>query len=121
MRIEEGLIESLNESWYRSWALPGSDGSWGYGNRHYEIDTLHEMSKRPVQDILRDACRKEDPSYSATSAMWIDTTYSSQVPITEPYSLHPYLMESRSHQRQRMKQVAQTLVEAVSHGGPVTK
>jgi hypothetical protein len=93
-----------------------------------------------VQDIPRDACRsraipsaaaglekdEEDPSSSSSSTMCIDATYSSQVPITEPYCFHPNFMESRSHQRQRMKQVAETVIEpgntivAVSHGGPVT-
>lgn len=27
--IEPGLVESLNDKWYRSWCLPDSDGTWG--------------------------------------------------------------------------------------------
>ena len=27
--IEQGLVESLNDKWFRSWCLPDSDGSWG--------------------------------------------------------------------------------------------
>lgn len=29
VHIETGLVESLNEKWYRSWCLKDSDGTWG--------------------------------------------------------------------------------------------
>jgi len=29
VKIEHGLVESMNDKWYRSWCLPNSDGSWG--------------------------------------------------------------------------------------------
>lgn len=32
VRIENGLVESVNEDWYRSWCCPGSDGTWGGPN-----------------------------------------------------------------------------------------
>lgn len=30
IKVEHGLSESLCEKWYRSWCLPGSDGTWGW-------------------------------------------------------------------------------------------
>ena len=27
--IERGLFETMGEDWYRSWAVPGADGTWG--------------------------------------------------------------------------------------------
>ena len=27
--IELGLVESISEDWYRSWASPGADSTWG--------------------------------------------------------------------------------------------
>ena len=29
VKVEPGLVESLNEDWYRSWCFPNSDGTWG--------------------------------------------------------------------------------------------
>jgi hypothetical protein len=55
VRIEWGLAESINESWYRSWALPGSDGTWGFrlpGQEIIDPVTLHPASKQPVGSLL---------------------------------------------------------------------
>jgi len=29
LNIETGLVESINEDWYRSWGAPGADSTWG--------------------------------------------------------------------------------------------
>jgi len=29
VRVEPGLVESMNEDWYRAWCLSDSDGTWG--------------------------------------------------------------------------------------------
>lgn len=116
--VEPGLAESLNESWYRSWALPGADGTWGYkvdGKPEYDPATLHPAASKPVQDLLSipedDPMRKDTPPHTN---------------ITIPYTFEPRNLESRADQRHRMKETLDTLAETgstivlVSHGGPVT-
>lgn len=59
VRIEQGLIESINEDWYRSWSLPGSNSTWGYRMvpKHEKeppisLEDVHPMAKAPVQNII---------------------------------------------------------------------
>ena len=43
--IEEGLVESINSDWYRSWGVPGADSTWGGprgGKREFEKEELDE-------------------------------------------------------------------------------
>ena len=119
VRVEPGLVESINESWYRSWALPGSDGTWGYyvnDTPAYDVETIHPMAKQPVQDLLVEW--KSDTE--------IDQTYVSKTSIAEPYTFYPACLESSTAQRQRMKEVVTQVhqpgktIMLVSHGGPVT-
>ena len=119
VRVEPGLVESINESWYRSWALPGSDGTWGYyvnDEPGYDIETIHPMAKQPVQALLEEW----------KSDVEIEQSYTSKTSIAAPYTFYPACLESSAAQRQRMKDVV-TQVQApgktimlVSHGGPVT-
>jgi broad specificity phosphatase PhoE len=122
-RLEPGLSESINESWYRSWSLPGADGTWGFGSRNrIEIDpeSLHSLAKRPVQPLLRLDSRHD---FEDTN---IDPDYLSRTAITAPYCFYPMLLESKQDQRDRMRQTVKTLQEpgrttiCVSHGGPIT-
>eukprot|EP00041_Stephanoeca_diplocostata_P012011 m.199071 g.199071 ORF g.199071 m.199071 type:complete len:215 (+) comp18774_c0_seq3:145-789(+) len=39
VKVEHGLIESLNESWYRSWCLPASDSTWGFGGIGFQASS----------------------------------------------------------------------------------
>jgi broad specificity phosphatase PhoE len=116
VRVEPGLVESINESWYRSWALPGSDGTWGYGEEAYDVKTIHSMAKQPVQELLEEW--KSDAE--------IDQSYIPKTSITAPYTFYPPRLESSAAQRQRMKEVVTQVqqqgrtVMLVSHGGPVT-
>jgi broad specificity phosphatase PhoE len=119
VRVEEALVESINEHWYRSWALPGADGTWGYcidDKDSYDVETIHPLAKQPVQTLL-DEWISDDQ---------IDKSYTSKTSIMEPYCFHPPHLESSAEQRKRMKGVVSsvhkpgTTVMLVSHGGPVT-
>jgi broad specificity phosphatase PhoE len=119
VRVEPGLAESINEQWYRSWSLPGSNGTWGFrlnGFKTYDPDTLHPLAKRPVQPLLENW--KNDET--------VDTSYQPKTAITEPYCFHPTHLETRQDQRRRMVQTLEAVSETgktvmvVSHGGPVT-
>lgn len=67
VRIEPGLMESMNEKWYRSWCLPDSNGTWGgpdgqnYTNGNFppsakSITIVHESAKIPCYEILSSGC-----------------------------------------------------------------
>jgi hypothetical protein len=52
-------MESMNRHWCKSWALLGSDGTWGYRMpqhqyRSLKAHNLHLASWMPVQSILFD-------------------------------------------------------------------
>lgn len=140
IRVEHGLVECLNEKWYRSWSLQGSDGTWGYcpskqGNDgesevspwYVDEETLHSKSKVPVQELLRLARDVENRLKVDGEEGGIDEAYTTPChPITEPYCWGNF--ESRQVQKQRMQTVASKLADRhpgesvllVSHGGPVT-
>lgn len=132
IRVEEGLTESLNESWYRSWCLPGSNGTWGYRPEPLEGATdnctvdetvIHPRATAPVQSLLsewnKSAGTQED--YSS-----IDAEYKSIHRLDRPYKWGTF--ESRRGQKERMYSVVQALAKQhpgesillLSHGGPVT-
>lgn len=62
--VEEGLVESMNDKWYRSWGLPDSDGTWGgKGGSNYkngvfppkvQDDAIDARAKGPVHLLIRD-------------------------------------------------------------------
>jgi broad specificity phosphatase PhoE len=119
VRVEPGLMESINEYWYRSWALPGSDGSWGYGiddDMAYDVETVHALAKQPVQTLLEEW--KSDQR--------LDHSHITKTSIVEPYCFYPPHLETSSQQADRLKQVVSSTsqpgktVLLVSHGGPVT-
>jgi broad specificity phosphatase PhoE len=119
VRVEPGLVESLNEQWYRSWALPGSDGTWGFRidtDNGFDSELIHPLSKQPVQALLEEW--KSDAR--------LDHTYIPKTSVSEPYCFYPSLFETNLQQRNRMKEVVASLsqpgktVMLVSHGGPAT-
>jgi broad specificity phosphatase PhoE len=126
VRIEWGLAESINESWYRSWALPGSDGTWGFrlpGQEIIDPVTLHPASKQPVGSLL-DWKATLSPSTGGNRSL--DLNYASITSLKSQYCYHPKVLESRQDQRHRMMETVSklsrpgTTVLLVSHGGPVT-
>lgn len=117
--VEIGLMESIDEDWYRSWSLPGSDGTWGYRiNRQsdYEPQSIHPMALQPIQSLLHDWKMDEK----------IDQSYESKSTLSKLYCFYPAVLETRDEQRSRMVHVANSVNRAgrtillVSHGGPVT-
>ena len=141
VRVELGLAESINENWYRSWSLPGANGTWGYcppdvpTKKQHVIDpeTLHPAAKQPIQTLLdwKRALQDNnstDNNSKIISTESLDMTYTSQTTIDTPYTFHPRRLESRRDQQQRMLQVVEIVsqehpgqtVVLVSHGGPVT-
>ncbi len=51
VRVEFGLMESMNEKWYRSWCLPDSDGTWGGPKGHAYINGNFPPQARSEENI----------------------------------------------------------------------
>jgi hypothetical protein len=56
LKIEPGLAETMSEDWYRSWAVPGADSTWGgpvgcTEGTPVEVASLHAAALRPASDI----------------------------------------------------------------------
>ena len=131
VRVELGLAESINESWYRSWALPGSNGTWGYlppgvdrKNHVVDPESLHPLSKQQVQPLLDWKASIENGGDE--ESLRLSLSYESKTSLDTPYCYHPRLLESGEDQRRRMLHAVETVREPgktvllVSHGGPVT-
>ena len=149
VQIEHGLTESLNQSWYRSWSLPGSDTTWGFSPKgtprrelhEYSGEELHPSSIVPVQRILnwKDVETHDvhavDIASNRLLAKHQDLDYESTTSIEKEFSLKPkVILETKEEQEDRMYQVLEKKVlelssnsadtsqtfMVVSHGGPVT-
>lgn len=127
VHIEIGLAESINESWYRSWGMPYSDGTWGKrikGESEIDPETLHPAAKQTVMELL-DWESTMDANNNANMLLF-NTKYQSRTELKQEYSFHPRRLESTKDQQERMKEVVSTVHEPgktvllVSHGGPVT-
>ena len=138
VRVEIGLAESMNENFFRSWAVEGTDGSWGYKNKEQPVldpSTLHPISKQPVQQTVLNwteepssfaTCDNEDDNNSnIIPNLLLDYEYESVTSIEAPYALHPPKFESFKMQRARMANTMKQLAELhsinetiilVSHG-----
>lgn len=143
VRVEIGLAESMNENFFRSWAVEGTDGSWGYKKKEQPVldpARLHPLSKQPIQQTVLnwktnndDASKtnsssesdNDDNNNANTRMLLVDYEYESVTSIETPYALHPPKFESFKMQRARMtntmKQLAnlhnvdETII-LVSHG-----
>lgn len=126
VKVEVGLSESISQNWYRSWAISGTDGSWGYGKDDcpdpslLDPDSLHPSSKEPVQPLLD---WKQATSDSILEKK-MDVGHVSKSAIDIPYSLHPPIFENYKTQGRRMHDTLNQLSEqhldetilVVSHG-----
>lgn len=54
VKVEPGVVESMNGNWYRSWCLDGSNGSWG-GPPNVDPNDLKrdDRSNQPIHSLLR--------------------------------------------------------------------
>ena len=130
--IEYGLMEVMNENWYRSWCLPTSNGTWGGTGEKLPVKNnskdLHKMAKKPVHELLTDISNsinnelKEDEQMSVIT----DKSYDSMSIIKEPFDFRWGFYESRKDLPKRMKLTLETLAKRhmnetivlVTHGGP---
>ena len=146
VRIETGLVESINENWYRSWACKGSNGTWGFGGLREgyttsatDSATLHQRSLEPIQGILSQwtsnwTPTEDDGDEKTYIQNHFDLNYESLTKIDEPYTFLPRNLESDSTQRERMRQAVTSVtlqdhqqegkspgtILFLSHGAPVT-
>ena len=150
VQVELGLSESLNESWYRSWALPRADGTRGFvppedrergkKRRHlheFHDEELHPSSKVPAQgllewkDVVAHSLHEQDAKCNELLIKLQDTVYESSTVIVPPFALRPkVLLETKKEQEERMHSVLANKAAdmtaknqtllIVSHGGPVT-
>lgn len=109
--VEIGLSESINQNWYRSWAISGTDGTWGYNKEHdintFAVNDLHPASKEPIQ--LSPILNWKSIDKDETLTM-IDDAYVSKSKIETPYILFPEpKFENYETQRNRMLQTLEQL------------
>lgn len=133
------LAETMSEDWYRSWATPGSDSTWGgsgentVGN-HVERSLIHPAALGPSFDCFMDA--------EALTTMLTDHGDKTGVKIVTTEGIQhssPFLPynwdspEKSEEQAARMKQFCYGVKDSdafngseaysvllVSHGGPTT-
>ena len=145
IRIEPGIVESLCEKWYRSWCLPGSDGTWGYvpsvaaegSSNKWEVDvsTINSNAKIPATDLflfpadveerLKESC---GDSIKTRQGGIIDMEYTTPAIslIEEGFCWNNF--ESRKMQLSRAEAVTKAMaarhpgetILLLSHGSPVT-
>jgi len=93
VRVEYGLSESFNDQWFRSWSLPGADGTWGFqlnGSPEFDPETLHPWSRQKIQQLPLFEDWKTDTG--------LDLSYEPQTNIEIPFSLDPLNLETREQQ-----------------------
>mmetsp|Transcript_11969 Transcript_11969/g.25325 ORF Transcript_11969/g.25325 Transcript_11969/m.25325 type:complete len:337 (+) Transcript_11969:28-1038(+) len=146
IRIEHGIVESLCEKWYRSWCLPGSDGTWGYcpeeptvagSDSVWDVDiaTIHPMAKIPspselflsradMEKRLRESCGEVIQTRSGDI---VDQDYTESIaPLADNFCWGTF--ESRKMQLARASELTTKLaarhpgetILLLSHGSPVT-
>jgi len=132
VRVEDGLMESVNAAWYSSWCLPGSDSTWGYRPiqqdgtvlhlHEIDVETVHDAAKKPIQELVDRPALFDGGN--AESLKTVDTDYPSMSQVPAPYCWGNF--ETRQEQRERMHTTMELLARegesilCVSHGGPVT-
>ena len=128
--VEPGLAEGMLEDWYRSWAVPGADSTWG-GPAHARVGTplpsdavLHAAANAPAGTLLHTpAAAASMLADKGVSAVGIDTTYE---PIAPPARYRWGEFETEEGLADRMEATMRALaarfpgqsVLACSHGGP---
>mmetsp|Transcript_63326 Transcript_63326/g.187160 ORF Transcript_63326/g.187160 Transcript_63326/m.187160 type:complete len:317 (-) Transcript_63326:91-1041(-) len=149
IRIEHGVVESLCEKWYRSWCLPGSDGTWGYcppqsdlvvrgGSAAsawtVDVSTINPNAKVPAPELFLSPSDMEErlkgscgEKVQTRSDGLIDMEYTTPVaPLSESFCWGKF--ESRKMQLARAKNLTDKLaarhpnetILLLSHGSPVT-
>ena len=108
VRVELGLSESMNENWYRSWSLPGTDGTWGYKKQEMpHIDPIRDkMDPRALQPVETHLDWKECSTVDTHGILdgMMDHDHQSRTSLGGDYSFadNPPKLESFRTQRDRM-------------------
>lgn len=127
VRIEPGLAESINEKWYRSWALHYSDGTWGKklkGETEVDVSKLHKAASQPVQELLQ--WEETIDTNNSANMILFDFEYEPTTSIGKEFTFDPPNLETDEEQRERMGEVVKHVctpgktILLVSHGAPVT-
>ena len=130
MRIEAGLVESSGEDWYRSWAVPGADSTWGgpagckSGVAVAETE-LHPAALQPAMSLLNSPEAMEDKCAGCEPQLSVDRDY---MQLGSMVMYNWSRMETEGETAQRLKRTAEQLLHAAqgntvlvcTHGGPST-
>lgn len=130
MRIEAGLVESAGEDWYRSWAVPGADSTWG-GPEHSKVGVavaesdLHPAALQPAMSLYNSPESMEDKCAGCEPQLNVDRGY---MQLGSMVMFNWSRMETEPETCQRMKRTAEQLMQAsqggtllvCTHGGPST-
>jgi len=128
--VEPGLSEGMLEDWYRSWAVPGADSTWG-GPPHARVGTelpsgteLHASAHVPAHTLLHSPDgAAEALCAKGVSHISIDATYT---PVAAPAAYQWERFETEAALAERMESTLHAIaarypaesVLALSHGGP---
>ena len=129
--IEPGLAEGMLEDWFRSWAVPGADSTWG-GPEHSRTGTplpaeaeLHPSSQVAAGTLLLTPAAAADALRQlGVTDVTIDSTY---IPIAPDAEFCWGAFESEPALADRMEatltalatnKFANETILACSHGGP---
>lgn len=126
VRVEPAVAEGMLEEWYRSWAMPSSDSTWG-GPRHQEgpVDpaTLHPAARGPAH-----ACHPAAADLAALG-LPVDLEYAPFAAAGAPHAYTWGSFEDNAALKVRMGAFADHVAATrpgetslvVSHGGPTSQ
>ena len=82
--LEFGLCETMCEDWYRSWAVPGADGTWGGHEgmgRGVEVDAslLHPLARATGSELVRQSVSGLD----GRPGLGVDASYAPAVGVDD--------------------------------------
>ena len=122
--IEAGAAETMCEEWYRSWAIPGADATWG-GHAGSEMGTttvakadLHANALGPASDCHRTVAELQElrgVNFAGDGPVKLDADFQSRAPRFE-YWWDAF--EAEEDACLRMKRVVEQLVKAGGGGEP---
>lgn len=130
--IDPSLVESMCEDWYRSWSIPGANGTWGAQREvHPQASDVHPIAREPAS-VCHSAPADIDPSIvthpsTGEVAVEIDEDYIPKFAGSFSYCWGNF--ETYEDMDRRMLHIAEEVwkvafecsVLLVSHGGPTTE
>eukprot|EP00979_Chaetoceros_neogracilis_P002403 scaffold410_cov267-Chaetoceros_neogracile.AAC.51 len=104
--IEPGLVESLNDKWYRSWCLPDSDGTWGGpGGANYQTGAYPPA----IDDAMVDGRAKGAAHLLMNESTQISSFLSSYAGHSKDTSLSTVINATTAQQFQDSRKVAKLI------------